>query len=95
MLPENIGVHIAFFCTHKYLHMHDLSKYTGPTGFVGIAVPTKVVEMLGLSALPKKVVGMQAGCQIKESKGSDLHLVDCQINFMKTLATEFLWNRRV
>ena len=35
---------------------HDLSKYTVPTSFVGIAVPTKVVGMLVVSALPTKVV---------------------------------------
>ena len=29
--------------------MHDLSKYTVPTSFVGIAVPTKVVGMLVVS----------------------------------------------
>ena len=37
---------------------HDLSKHTVPTSFVGIAVPTKVVGMLVLSALPKKVLGI-------------------------------------
>ena len=40
--------------------MHDLSKYTVPTSFVGIAVPTKVVGMQVVSALPTKVVGIQA-----------------------------------
>ena len=40
--------------------MHDLSKYTVPTSFVGIVVPTKVVGMLVLSSLLTKVVGMQA-----------------------------------
>ena len=54
--------------------MHDLSKYTVPTSFVGIAVPTKVAGMLVVlahdlskytvptsflgMALPTKVVGM-------------------------------------
>ena len=38
--------------------MHDLSKYTVPTSFVGITVPKKVVGMLVVSALPTKVVGM-------------------------------------
>ena len=53
---------------------------------MGIAVPTKVVEMLVVvgSALPTKVVGMQASNQIQESKWSNFHLVDCQINFMQT-----------
>ena len=74
--------------------MHDLSKYTVPTSFVGIAVPTKVVGMLVVLALPTKVVGMQASNQIQESKWSNFHLVDCQIHFMKTLATEFPWIRR-
>ena len=36
---------------------HDLSKYT---------VPTKVMGMLVVSALPTKVVGMQASNQIQE-----------------------------
>ena len=40
--------------------MHNLSKYTIPTSFAGIAVPTKVVGMLVVLALPTKVVGMQA-----------------------------------
>ena len=84
-----------------------MTKYTVPTSFVGIAVPTKVVGMLVVlalptkvvgmlvvSALPTKVVGMQASNQIQESKWSNFHLVDCQIHFMKTLATEFLWIRR-
>ena len=39
---------------------HDLSKYTVPTSFVGITVPTKVMGMLVVSASPTKVVGMQA-----------------------------------
>ena len=39
---------------------YDLSKYTVPTSFVGIAVPTKVVGMLMVSALPTKVVRMQS-----------------------------------
>ena len=60
--------------------MHDLSKYTVPTSFVGIAVPTKVVGMLVVLALPTKVVGMQASNQIQESQWSNFHLVDCQIN---------------
>ena len=47
--------------------MHDLSKYTVPTSFVGIAVPPKVVGMLVVLALPTKVVGMQASNQIQES----------------------------
>ena len=59
---------------------HDMSKFLVPTSFVGIAVPTKDVERLVRSALPTKVVGMQASNQIQESKGSNLHLVDCQIN---------------
>ena len=53
--------------------LHDLSKYTVPTSFVGIAVPTKVVGMLLVLALPTKVMGMQARNQIQESKGSDFH----------------------
>ena len=59
---------------------------------MGIAVPTKVVEMLVVvgSALPTKVVGMQASNQIQESKRSNFHLVDCQIHFMKTHASEEL-----
>ena len=60
---------------------HDLSKYTDPT---------KVVGMLMVLALPTKVVGMQASNQIQEPEWSNFHLVDCQINYMKTLATEFL-----
>ena len=39
---------------------HDLSKYTVPASFVGIAVPTKVVGVLVVSALPAMVVEMQA-----------------------------------
>ena len=87
--------------------MHDLSKYTVPTSFVGIAVPTKVVGMLVVLALPTKVLGMlvvlalptkvvemQASNQIQESQWSNFHLVDCQIHFMKTLATEVPWIRR-
>ena len=42
---------------------HDLSKYTVPSSFVGIAVPTKVEGMLVVSAVPTKVVGMQADYQ--------------------------------
>ena len=49
--------------------MHDLSKYTVPTSFVG---------MLVVLALPKMVVEMQAINQIQESKGSNFHLVGCQ-----------------
>ena len=45
---------------------HDLSKYTVPTSFVGIAVPTKVVGIMVVLALPTKVVGMQASNQIQE-----------------------------
>ena len=45
---------------------HDLSKHTVPTSFVGIAVPTKVVGILVVSALPTEGVGMQANNQIKE-----------------------------
>ena len=63
--------------------MHDLSNYTVPTSFVGIAVPTKVVGMLVISALPTKDVGMQASKKIQESMWSKFHLVNCQINFMK------------
>ena len=44
---------------------HDLSKYTVPTSFVGIAVPTKVARMLVVLALPAKVVGMQASNQMQ------------------------------
>ena len=69
----------------------DLSNYTVPTSFVGIAVPTKVVGMLVVLALTTKVVRMLASNQIQESKWSNFHLVDCQINFMKTLETEFPW----
>ena len=36
----------------------DLTKYTVPTGFVGMSVPTTVVERLGVSILPTKIVGM-------------------------------------
>ena len=71
-----------------------MSKYTVPTSFVGMAVPTKVAGMLVVSALPTKLVGMHTNNQIQESKGSDFHLVVSQINFMKTLALEFPWNRR-
>ena len=46
--------------TLSLLCVHDLSKYTVPTSFVEIAVPTKVMGMLVVSALPTKVVGMQA-----------------------------------
>ena len=59
---------------------HDLSKYTVPTSFVGIALSTKVVGMLMVLVLPTKVVRMQASNQIQESKWSNFHLVDCQIN---------------
>ena len=45
---------------------HDLSKYTIPTSFAGMAVPTKIVGMLVVSALPKNVAGMQAHKQIQE-----------------------------
>ena len=45
--------------------VHDLSKYTVPTSFVGIAVPTKVLGMLVVSALLPKLVGMQAINQIQ------------------------------
>ena len=48
--------------------MHDLSKYTVHTSFLGIAVPAKVVGMLVVSALPTKVVGMQASNQIQDSE---------------------------
>ena len=58
------------------LCMHDLSKYTVPTSFVGIAVPTKFVGMLVVLALPTKVVGMQASNQIQELEWSNFHLVD-------------------
>ena len=37
----------------------DLSKYTVSTSFVGIAVPRKVIGMLGVSAPPMRVVGIQ------------------------------------
>ena len=40
--------------------MRDLSKYTVPTSFVGITVPTKVMGMPVVSAIPTKVVRMQA-----------------------------------
>ena len=40
--------------------MQDLSKYTVPTSFVGITVPTKVIGMLVVSAIPTKVGGMQS-----------------------------------
>ena len=43
---------------------HDLSKYNVPTSFMGIAVPTKVAGMLLVSALPTKLVGMQASNQM-------------------------------
>ena len=45
--------------------MHDLSKYTVPTSFVGIAVPTKVVGMLVVLALPTKVVGINNNTTIR------------------------------
>ena len=45
---------------------HDLSKYTVPTCFVVITVPTKVVGMLVVSAHPTKVVEMQASKQIQK-----------------------------
>ena len=78
----------------EQIKRHDLSKYTVPTSFVGITVPTKVVGMLVVLALPTKVVGMQASNQIQESKRSNFHLVDCQMHFMNTLATEFPRIRR-
>ena len=37
-----------------------------PTSFVGISIPTKVVGILVVSALPTEGVGMQANNQIKE-----------------------------
>ena len=43
---------------------HDLSKYNVPTSFMGIDVPTKVAGMLLVSALPTKLVGMQASNQM-------------------------------
>ena len=46
--------------------MHNLSKYTIPTSFVGIVIPTKVVGTLVESALPTKVVGMQVVYQISQ-----------------------------
>ena len=46
--------------------MHDLSKYTVPTRFVGIVVPTKIVGMLVVTALPIKVLGMKAVNQISK-----------------------------
>ena len=69
-------MHIAMCTLHGVHCMHDLSKYTVPTSFVGIAVPTKVVGMLVVLALPTKVVGMQASNQIQESNWSNFHLVD-------------------
>ena len=60
-----------------------MSKYTVPTSFVGITVPTKVVGMLVVLTLPTKVVEMQNSNQIQESKGSNFYLVDCHINFIK------------
>ena len=56
----------------------DLSKYTVPTSFVGITVPTKVVGMLVTSALPTKLVGMNYVI-------FSIHLKKC-----KTLAFNFL-----
>ena len=59
--------------------MHNLSKYTIPTSFVGIVIPTKVVGTLVESALPTKVVGMQVVyqiSQIQEWKGSNIVLSD-------------------
>ena len=38
--------------------IQDLSKYTIPTSFVGMCLPTAVVGMLVVSALPLKVVGV-------------------------------------
>ena len=46
--------------------MHDLLKYTVPTSFMGIVVPTKVVGMVMISAIPTKVVGMQAVYQSRQ-----------------------------
>ena len=37
----------------------DLSKYTVPTSFVGMSVPTTVVGLVVVSVLPTKVVGMR------------------------------------
>ena len=59
---------------------HDLSKYTVPTKVVEMlpvsALPTKVVGILVVSALPTKVLGMQASNHIQESMGYEFHLVD-------------------
>ena len=38
--------------------MQDLSKYTVPKSFVGIAVPIKVMGMLVVAALATKFVGV-------------------------------------
>ena len=52
----------------------DLSKYTVPTSFVGMSVPTTVVGMLVVSALPTKVVGMlYVIFSIKDKKIKILH----------------------
>ena len=65
-----------------------------PQAFWELLLPIKVEGMLVVLALPTKVVGMQASNQIQESKWSNFHLVDCKINFMKTLAAEFQCIRR-
>ena len=52
--------------------MHNVSKYTVPTSFVGIAVTTKAMGMLVVSALPTKVVVMLVvyqSIQIQEYNG--------------------------
>ena len=38
--------------------MKDLSEYTVPTSFEGVWLPTTVVGMLVVSAIPTKVVGI-------------------------------------
>ena len=92
---DNVYILVMFLVLlETVLCMHDLSKYTVPKSFVGIAVPTKVVRMLVVLAIPTKVVGMQVSNQIQELKWSNFHLIDCQINFIKTLAAEFQWIRR-
>ena len=72
MLPLSLDCVFRLSMCMKFT-LHDLSKYTVPTSFVGIAVPTKVVGMLVVLALPSKVVGMQASNQIQESKWSNFH----------------------
>ena len=40
--------------------MHDCAKYTAPTILVGMTVPTMLVGMSVVSAIPLKLVVLQA-----------------------------------